>query len=371
MMRIAGLSIAVLQAITTLSAAERVRVEFRTADDQPPTSTTGRVLVEAQDGGILLQTPTAEIVTVPGENLIGKEPAGEFQPADKETLANALLNELGAGFRIQTTEHYVIASDANRDYAADVGKLFEQLHAACHEAFASKRIALTESEFPLPVVLFADKKDFATYATAENGQVTAQSQGYYSARTNRIILYDLSGKSRSRSARANALRTNAATIIHEATHQIAFNCGLHTRYADNPLWFTEGLAMQFETFDPRTRNSTRTIGVPHRHRLQQFLDYARKRRPPNSLETLIATNERFVDPNVAIDAYAEAWAFTYFLMHHKRNEYEDFLSQIAKLKPLEFTSAEDHVQAFQHVFGDDWESLDQEFLRVLSRLARR
>ena len=48
------------------------------------------------------------------------------------------------------------------------------------------------------------------------------------------------------------------TVIHEATHQIAFNCGLHTRYADNPLWLTEGMALYFETPDLRSRSGWRT-----------------------------------------------------------------------------------------------------------------
>ncbi len=370
MKSIVPFSLVIVSLLPSLSAAELVRVEFRTSNDQP-TSVAGRILVEAQDGGLLVQTPTAEIVTVPGENLVAKEAVGEFQAASAEELGKTMLAELGVGFQIQTTEHYVIASDANRDFTADVGKLFERLHAATQAAFDSKTVSLSESEFPLPVVLFADQEDFAKYATAENGAVTARSQGYYSARSNRIILYDLSGNSRSRTVRANALRTNAATIIHEATHQIAFNCGIHTRYADNPLWFTEGLAMQFETFDPRSRNLTRTIGLPHRHRLQQFLEYARRRRPRNSLETLIASNERFVNPDIATDAYAEAWAFTYYLMHHKRTEYEEYLSQIAKLEPLRFRSADEHVQAFKTVFGADLESLDQEFLQAISRLARR
>ena len=35
---------------------------------------------------------------------------------------------------------------------------------------------------------------------------------------------------------------NVATIIHEATHQLAYNSGMQRRYADNPMWVSEGLA---------------------------------------------------------------------------------------------------------------------------------
>ena len=36
------------------------------------------------------------------------------------------------------------------------------------------------------------------------------------------------------------------TIIHEATHQTAYNVGVHARFADQPRWLVEGLAMMFE-----------------------------------------------------------------------------------------------------------------------------
>ena len=52
-------------------------------------------------------------------------------------------------------------------------------------------------------------------------------------------------------AQPEALRT-VSTIVHEATHQIAFNCGLHTRLSDCPRWFSEGIAMYFETPDLRS-----------------------------------------------------------------------------------------------------------------------
>jgi len=45
-------------------------------------------------------------------------------------------------------------------------------------------------------------------------------------------------------AQPDALQT-VSTIVHEATHQIAFNCGLHTRLSDCPVWFSEGIAMYF------------------------------------------------------------------------------------------------------------------------------
>ena len=97
-----------------------------------------------------------------------------------------------------------------------------------------------------------------------------------------------------------------STVIHEATHQITFNCGLQQRFADIPLWLCEGLAEYFETPDLSFGKGWRTIGEINRPRLSQFQEYL-LRRPPDSLNTLLVNDKRFRNPNEALDAYAEAW----------------------------------------------------------------
>ena len=81
---------------------------------------------------------------------------------------------------------------------------------------------------------------------------------------------------------------SVATIVHEATHQIAFNSGLQTRFADVPLWISEGIAVFFETPDLESAKGWRTIGAVNSARLAQFQRYLADR-PPTSLKTLIST----------------------------------------------------------------------------------
>ena len=78
-----------------------------------------------------------------------------------------------------------------------------------------------------------------------------------------MTMYDLTsidrlrrpGDKRLTTAQINAMLSRpegertVATVVHEATHQMAFNCGLHTRYADIPVWVSEGIAMYFETLE--------------------------------------------------------------------------------------------------------------------------
>lgn len=156
-----------------------------------------------------------------------------------------------------------------------------------------------------------------------------------------------------------------ATIVHEATHQIAFNCGLHTRYSDCPVWFSEGIAVYFETPDLRSTKGWRGIGAVNGPRLVRFQQYMRNR-PADSLRTLVADDKRFRDPQQSLDAYAEAWSLTYYMIRRHPQQYIAYLKQLSHKKPLLQDGPETRLKEFERAFGD-LKSLDTEFLRYMAR----
>jgi hypothetical protein len=164
-------------------------------------------------------------------------------------------------------------------------------------------------------------------------------------------------------SRPEALR-NVATMVHEATHQIAFNCGLQTRYADIPLWVSEGIAVYFETPDLSSSRGWRNIGGVNHARLQRFRSFL-ARRPRDSLSTLIVDDARFRDGQRALDAYAEAWALHYFLIRQRSKEYHSYMQTLAQKKPFLWDKPEERLSEFRHAFGDDLAALDAEFLRFM------
>ena len=337
----------------------------------------GRVLVEAEDGGILVLGRDGRLWAVTPEQLQSREQTGrKFTPYTADELGERLKAEIGQAFEIVTTKHYVICTNAGQRYARWCGALFERLLASFHTHWRAKDLDLHEPEFPLAAIIFADERQFAEFAAKDAGADTASSKGYFSIRTNRMVLYDLTAGPNNRPVKSLADITrkvaaspfNVATVVHEATHQIAFNSGLHTRYADNPLWLTEGMAMYFETPDLRSRTGWRTIGKPNPLRFRQFQDYAAKRRGDDSLLTLIQSNDRFQDPQLAADAYAEAWALSYFLIKTRRKAYADYLGRISTKPPLIWDKPQQRLAEFQAAFGEDLAKLDREFLRYLSRL---
>ena len=104
----------------------------------------------------------------------------------------------------------------------------------------------------------------------------------------------------------------------------------------------------------------------NRPRLEQFQQYAAAR-PANSLETLLRDDARFTDPKQSLDAYAEAWALTYFLINKHPKDYVAYLAMLSKKKPLLQDGPDKRLEEFRQTFGE-LRSLDAEFLRYMGRL---
>jgi hypothetical protein len=204
--------------------------------------------------------------------------------------------------------------------------------------------------------------------------------GYYNLKNNQVNMYDLTGSeslrgpdNRRGSQReiTQMLSQRAAvplvsTIVHEATHQIAFNCGLQTRLSDIPLWLCEGMAVYFEAPDLTSSRGWRGIGRVNYPRLETF-----RRNLPNwrrdSLATLLADNRRFRDPHTAVAAYADAWALNYYLIKFHGKEYAAYLKLLAEKPSLMEDDPETRLDEFRQHFGD-LRTLEREFLKQMSRV---
>ncbi|HVT28870.1 MAG TPA: DUF1570 domain-containing protein [Lacipirellulaceae bacterium] len=367
-------------------------------------SVRGRVVVEAADGGILFQGVDGELWTVERNEIEGRERLGvPFKPLTPAELSTQLLGELPPGFRSYTTPHYVVCYNTSREYAQWTSSLLERLYKAFSSYWQKQGLEVHEPEFPLPVVVFAERPvyDQASRDDLPNG--TGSIIGYYSLRSNRINMFDLTGTEAVRDA-AGGHRQNVgqlgylqtrgrqsvgtnrrgslreinqmlsqpaavplvATIVHEATHQIAFNCGLQTRYADIPLWLCEGMAVYFEAPDLASKSGWRGIGRVNYPRLETFRKNV-SRWHEGSLEEMIRDSRRFRDPRTAVDAYADAWALNYYLIKFEAKEYAAYLKMMAAKKPLVDDDPQTRLSDFRKYFGD-LHRLQHDFLKQMSRV---
>jgi hypothetical protein len=342
----------------------------------------GQVITDAADGGLLLQDREGLLWAVQPEQIVKHTHDDRpYEPMRGEELEKHLLGQLPAGFRIHRTTNYLVGYNTSLAYAHWCGALYERLFAAFRNYWSRRGLELHEPPMPLVALVFDDEAAYARYAQPELGEASRNVVGYYSLQTNRVTMYDLTGAQGLRgagrrltsSAQINQLLMQpgaermVATIIHEATHQLAFNCGMHQRYADIPLWVSEGLAVYFETPDLGSSKGWRTIGQVNQFRLHQFRQYL-PQRPANALPVLVSDDGRFRQSRTALDAYAEAWALNYFLISSKPEKYAAYLKILAEKKPLIFDTPETRLAEFTRAFGGDLPQLDADFLRYMKSL---
>jgi hypothetical protein len=362
-------------------AAPSQRVEeFNFRGDRGPQTVSGRILVEAQDGGVMLQSTDGVLWTIQGDAVLSRKRLDEpFEPLDAKELGERLLAELPPGFRVHTTPHFVVCYNTSREYAEWNSALFERLYKAFTNYWDRQGLEIHEPEFPLAAIVYADRSAYAAAAREELGGAAGNIVGYYSLKSNRINMYDLTGAEalRGGNRRGSMREINrmlsqpaavplVATIVHEATHQITFNCGLQSRFADIPLWLCEGMAMYFEAPDLSSSRGWQGIGRVNYPRLQTF----RRNLPQwqrGSLEQLLADNRRFRDSRSAIAAYADAWALNYYLIKYRSDDYAAYLKMLAEKPPLVEDDPATRIREFQQHFGELGE-LEEEFVQRMGRI---
>ncbi|HUE73548.1 MAG TPA: DUF1570 domain-containing protein [Pirellulaceae bacterium] len=366
-------------AVTLLAATQALALDYITlmAGDQRR-QLDGRIEVEAEDGGVLLLARDGALWPIPKEEIADRRQDDKpFVPLSRDELAKKVMAGLPAGFRVHSTKHYLICYNTSPAYAEWVGGLYERLFGAFYNYWQRRKVELKEPEFPLVALVFDSRSSYAAYARHELGGATGSIIGYYSLKSNQVNMYDLTGieelkvsGDRSSSARINAILSQpaaertVATIVHEATHQIAFNSGLQARFADIPFWVSEGIAIYFETPDLASSRGWRNIGGINRVNLFNFRKSLRDR-PADALARLISDDKRFRDPKTASDAYAEAWALNYFLLRKFEKEYVQYVKELSQLSPLVEEGAEFRLMLFKKHFGEDLAKVEVEFLRYM------
>ncbi len=339
----------------------------------------GRIVIEAQDGGLLIEHDDGRYEILQPDRLAGRPPtpAPAAEPDTPQALGRRILAELPPGFDLLVTKHYVVCFDTSRDYAKWCAALFERLHEAFGTYWTRAGLEVHDPPRPLVVVIFADRRGYEAHAAATLGAAATRVVGYYDMLSNRVTTYDLTGsdalaggRPRAAGAAGLAILSSPAatglvsTLVHEATHQLAFNGGLHRRLAPVPLWVSEGLATYFETPDLGNTRGWRAIGTVNRPRLEHFLEHHR----PGLIAAIVRDDEPFRQPDTALDAYAAAWALAHHLLQTRKPEFVAYLRSLAAKQPLAEHSPEARLRDFQAVFGDP-AVVEQQVIKAAARLA--
>jgi len=337
----------------------------------------GNFVLEERDGYWRL-IPSKDVVEHRSDDLV-------FEPYSRKELKKRLEAEFPKEFRIIETKRYMIVSDTTIAYAKWCGELLEQLDSAFLEHWQAKGFELSEPEFPLVAVIFADYGNFVRCTRSEVGPAITQISAYYNQHSNRIVFYDLTGQenyggirgsinqrireimSRPESAKA------VSTFVHEAAHQISFNCGMFQRCAACPRWVSEGIATLYETPDFNSVKAWSSDIKVNRKRLGQFYRYFNERNPQEPMKKLVSSDEpfQFTNSDQVLDSYATCWTMMYWLNAKHGDKLVEYLKIISQKKPHIPYDEEARLREFESVFGDDWDLLHRAFYNDAGELGRR
>lgn len=334
------------------SAAELVEFDFqgRHFEGLALGATDHQLTLLSRDGRVV------EFSGIVPQNL--RRQQGAFHAYGVSQMRGMLAREFGNAFEVTATSHFLVVHP--RGTRAIWANRFEDLYRTYHHYFSVRRIQLKAPAFPLVAIVFPERKQYLDYARRVGDKLTQLTVGYYSPRSNRVAVYDLTA-----THGHDLWKENAATVIHEATHQSAFNTGLHNRFGSNPRWVVEGLGTMFEA-----RGVWNSRAYPHRadrinrYQFERFAQYL-ARRPPGSLQFYLSHDRMF--EHDMDGAYAQAWALTFYLAETQPQRYIQYLERIAA-RPA--NAPVDRVREFTAVFGDNLPVLEQQFLNFITSLGR-
>jgi hypothetical protein len=279
-----------------------------------------------------------------------------FQPMDRDDLAVELRAEFGKQYTVKQESPYLIVSQPYQ--AVAWAKRFRSIVHSFRRYCTTHRIETRPIEFPLTAIIFGTHAEFMRYAHQESANLPPNCVGYYSQKSNRIVLFESPTGDNSETI---------ATICHEAIHQLAFNSGLHQRLASTPLWLVEGFATMFES--PSLAGLTTKEGASRwpDSRKQDWLALAKN---PSSisqlLDSLIRNDTKF--ESNPIESYCVSWAMVAYLSQRRSREFTEFLQFNAKIPPYQDYSESDRLRDFQTLFGNDPRLITKSLIQFIDGL---
>ncbi len=333
-------------------------------------------LVQMDSTRCWLMQPDGWLKTLPVKSVRRVERTkSPFNAETSIALRTRLQREFGRSYEVAAGRNYVVVAPMGR--ARDYSDLLDEVYGGVRSYFAMRGFQVETPEFPLIAIVFADAKSFADFCRQDGLQPFAGLRGYYSPQTNRVAIFDSEQASVSDSESADKLNQRAFamvtgnlrdTLVHEATHQIGFNTGLHARLGANPRWVVEGLATVFEAPGILDRSARHEIGSRiNRERLIWFRNFLVSRRPEKSLESLLKSDRPFQTDT--LDAYSEAWALSFYLIETQPVAYARYLQTLTQRAMNSEDSPSQRLDEFRDAFGKDLPLFEANYLRFMRRMS--
>jgi hypothetical protein len=329
----------------------RAVVDGQTIEGQPLIWNQQNMLLMGRDGVLHDFKPTdaKEAVKV-GRGFVGYTTA---------EMAAVLRAEFDRSYEVVTTSHFVVVHPVGgwREWP----ERLEFLFGSFTNYMSARGSKLHEPATPLVAVVYRTQQEYYAHAKSDGAPVHIGTLGHYDAAANRLYMFN--GSEDQMRADWGA---NAQGLIHEATHQTAYNVGVHSRLTEQPRWAVEGLAMLFEAPGIWNASAVRNpVERLNRGRLDYFKE-STDQRSPEWLTQLVASDELFrADP---LTAYSNAWTLTFYLSETMPQQYSAYLARVASREPFATYTPTDRMRDFTAAFGGDLELLKTQLEQVVEEL---
>lgn len=273
--------------------------------------------------------------------------SSQYKPFDTEEFRQKLNREFGAKYQVSvTTDFVVVHPHGSRQKWAQP---FQDLYHRFRIYFESRGVKLSRPKSKMVAVVLRTRKEYDRFIKNYHRTLN-NTVGYYNPSSNRIITYDQGSEGRD-------WLNSSETIVHEATHQTAYNTGIHRRYGNPPKWATEGLAQLFEAKGiNNSQHFSRKSDRINKHCLQQLRAYYRQGKVAGQIESLVLSDNLF--RRAPERAYTISWGLTFFLAESYPKEYASFLANDASREAFRSHSSSDRANDFAEHFGSSFENLE-------------
>lgn len=282
------------------------------------------------------------------------------------------------------SKRFTAISNASEKFSMQSVRFCEVMYDLFYHHFQKKGFRLRHPGQTLMLAVFDGPDGFDAYLKTK---MPAGVTGIYHQGTNRLVIYDLRENRALVKGRDEALKKakwgrkidkdkgkvvdsvykhfdeiakdlNVSTTMHEAAHQLSFNCGLLNRDGDVAAWLAEGLACYCEATDS---GDWQAIGSFNPARVNDLRQPVAGRRPWIPLSKLIEA-DGWLDGGQVLQGYAQSWALFHMLMHEQTPALRNYLSAVYPRQAPEY-----RLEDFRNAFGEI-EAFEKRYVAYMKKL---
>lgn len=284
------------------------------------------------------------------------------------------------------SKRYTALSNAGEAFSIQSVRFCESIYDLFYHHFQKKGFALRHPGQTLMLAVFSGPDGFDAYL---GQKMPPGITGMYHQGTNRLVIYDqrenralvkereeiikkggggIPGKGKLDKGKfvdsvikhfdEIAKDINVSTTMHEAAHQLSFNCGLLNRQGDVAGWLAEGLACYCEATEA---GEWLAIGAFNPNRVNDLRPAAAGKKPWIPLKAMVQSDAWLDGPQV-LQGYAQSWALFRLLMEEDTPRLRSYLKTIFPRQ-----APEHRLEDFQNAFGD-LDALEKRYVAYMRKV---